>query len=101
MPGAVRITLADDEQAKTRSSRAWTLTPASDPFPEAGVQSTDGHVVVTLPGVLVEVGLTPFSLVVRDGDGRRLTELQRGDRGASGVPRGLPTSSYLYISDLA
>ncbi|MCL7458021.1 alpha-xylosidase [Micromonospora sp. MSM11] len=86
--GVIRVRLADDPQARSRSARALPLMhPGAHP---ATVTVDDAHVRVDAGAVVAEIRLDPWHLRFLGPDGRLLLEQDRGTRDISGRRRTLP-----------
>ncbi|SCG54549.1 TIM-barrel domain-containing protein [Micromonospora halophytica] len=86
--GVIRVRLADDLAARSRSARALPLVhPAAHP---AEVTVTGGLVSVDAGAVVAEIRLDPWRLRFRTADGRLLVEQDPGTQDISGRRRTLP-----------
>ncbi|MGB2570116.1 TIM-barrel domain-containing protein [Micromonospora citrea] len=86
--GVIRVRLADDLAARSRSARALPLVhPSAHP---AEVTVTSTLVTVDAGAVVAEIRLDPWRLRFRSADGRLLVEQDAGTRDISGRRRTLP-----------
>ncbi|MEV2267139.1 TIM-barrel domain-containing protein [Nonomuraea africana] len=100
--GVIRVRLAQDADARSRSSPAIALVrPGAHPAVVEGLDGASGRMVVDAGAVRAEITLAPFHLRFTDAAGRLLTEQDPGHTDISGRLRTLPFGRSLATGPVA
>ncbi|MFI6476754.1 TIM-barrel domain-containing protein [Nonomuraea sp. NPDC050663] len=87
--GVIRVRLAQDAEARTRSARAISMVTPGD-FPDARVEVHEDRVTVDAGSLRAHITLSPWHLSFTDATGRLLLEQDGGHTDISGRLRTLP-----------